>query len=408
VRAVQFDPTVPRFLATRLFGAITPAAYLGPASPLRYGNVTEPRLPGDEWVRVQVSLGGICGSDLHLARLETSPLTSAYASFPFVPGHENVGTVVETGRAAGGVSVGQRVTVEPVLPCRARGIDPPCANCAAGDYNLCLRTTDGHLSPGLMIGACRDTGGSWGERFVAHRSQVLPVPDGVTDDEALLAEPMACAAHALLRHPPADGATVLVIGGGVIGQCVVAALRAIGTRARIIVLAKHDFQCAMAGQMGADEVVALGPDEAHVEAVAALTGGTVRRTLFGRRVLIGGADLTLECVGSSPSLNDALGLTRPGGRVVLLGLAATPRSVDWTPIWLKELQISGSYVYAWEGTATARAGRTMEIILGWMSAGKIRLSGLVTHRFPLHSYRKALAAAIGKARSGAFKVALQP
>lgn len=407
MRAVLFDPTIPRFVATRMLGAITPAAYLGRTSPLQYREISEPRLPGEEWVRVQVRLGGICGSDLHLTRLETSPLTSAYTSFPFVPGHENVGTIIETGQAAGRLSVGQRVTVEPLLPCRARGIDPPCANCAAGDYNLCLRMTEGHLSPGLMIGACRDTGGSWGEWFVAHNSQVLAVPDEVKDDEALLAEPMACAVHALLRHPPADGATVLVIGGGVIGQCVVAALRAIGTRARIIVLAKHDFQGAMAGQMGADEVAWFGPDDAHVQTIAALTGGSLRRTLFGRHVLIGGVDLTIECVGSSRSLNDAMGLTRPGGRVVLLGLAAVPRGVDWTPIWLKELQVSGSYVYAREaGVAPQR--RTMETVLEWMSAGKVDLSALVTHRLPLESYREALTIAMGKVHSRAFKVALQP
>jgi threonine dehydrogenase-like Zn-dependent dehydrogenase len=200
---------------------------------------------------------------------------------------------------------------------------------------------------------------------------------------------------------------VLVIGGGVIGQCTVAALRAMGTSARIIVLAKHDFQGAMAGQMGADEVVWLAPDDAHVQTIASLTGGSLRRTLLGRNVLIGGVDLTIECVGSSRSLNDAMGLTRPGGRVVLLGLAAVPRGVDWTPIWLKELQLSGSYVYAWEGNATPRR-RTMETVLDWMSSGRVRLSELVTHRFPLHSFRRALTVAMGKSHSRAFKVAFQP
>jgi len=388
-------------------GALHPGTFLSRISPLRYRRVDEPRLPGDEWVRVQVRLGGICGSDLHLVRLEASPFTSAYTSFPFIPGHENVGTVVETGRAAGGLSIGQRVTVEPLLPCRARGIVPPCANCAAGNYNLCLRVTEGHLSAGLMIGACRDTGGSWGEYFVAHSSQVLAVPNEVSNEEALLAEPMACAVHAVQRHPPADEANVLVIGGGVIGQCVVGALRAIGARARIIVLAKHDFQGDMARKMGADDVVGIGPGDAHVQAIAALIGGSLRRTLFGRTVLIGGVDLTIECVGSSHSLNDALGLTRPGGQVVLLGLAAVPRGVDWTPIWLKELQISGSYVYAREAGVASRR-RTMETVLELMSAGKVGLSALVTHRFPLESYRDALTVAMGKTYSRAFKVALAP
>jgi threonine dehydrogenase-like Zn-dependent dehydrogenase len=159
--------------------------------------------------------------------------------------------------------------------------------------------------------------------------------------------------------------------------------------------------------MGADEVVWLGPGDSHIEAIASRTGGALRRTLFGRRVLIGGADLTIECVGSSLSLNDALGLTRPGGRVVLLGLAAVPRGVDWTPIWLKELQVTGSYVYALEAGAHPRR-RTMETVLEWLARGRVSLAPLLTHRFPLESYREALAVAMGKTRSGAFKVALAP
>jgi len=407
VRALLFDPTIPRYVATRVLGVLSPAAYLSRSAPLQYRTVPEPPLPGDEWVRVQVRLGGICGSDVHVVRLEASPVTSAYTSFPFVPGHETVGTIAETGRSVQELSVGQRVTVEPILPCRVRGIDPPCANCAAGDYNLCLKMTEGHLSPGLMIGACRDTGGGWGERFVAHRSQVLPVPEGVSDDEALLAEPLACALYALRRTPPADGATVLVIGGGVIGQCVVAALRAMGRPARIIVLVKHPFQGAMAQRMGADQIVTIGRGDAHLPALAELTGGTLRRTLLGGRVLIGGADLTIECVGSSRSLNDALRLTRPGGRVVVLGMAAIPRGVDWTPIWLNELRLSGSYVYAWEPAGTPRR-RTMDTVLEWMAARRVDLSPLVTHRFSLEDYRHALAVAMGKGQSHAFKIAFRP
>lgn len=407
MRAVLFNPTIPRYVATRALGAVAPGAFLSPFSPLRFtAGAPEPPLPGPDWVRVQVRLGGICGSDLHMVRLDAGPATSAFASFPFVPGHEIVGTVIETGSAGSAVGNGRRVVVEPVLPCAARGIDPPCVHCAAGDYNLCLRVADGHLSPGLMIGACRDTGGGWGERLVAHRSQVFPVPAEVTDEEALLAEPLACAAHALFRHSPAAGATVLVIGGGAIGQCVVAALTALGRPVRIIVLVKHEFQGAMAKDLGAAEVVLLGRGEQYLHTMADLTGGRLRRTLFGRPVLLGGADFTVECVGSGRSLNDALGLTRPGGQVVLLGLAAVPRSVEWTPIWLKELQVSGSYVYAYEGAPPRR--RTLETVLEWMSRRAVAVGQLLTHRFPLDRYREALAAAMNRAGSRAFKIALAP
>src|SRR3972149_8632278 len=136
------------------------------------------------------------------------------------------------------------------VPGAARATAPPCVHCAAGDYNLCLRFTEGRISPGLLIGACRDTGGSWGENFVAHRSQVFPVPERVTDGNALLVEPMAVAVHPLLRHRPHDGATVLVIGGGVIGQGAIAPLPGPEIPARVVALVKYPFQADMAPGVG--------------------------------------------------------------------------------------------------------------------------------------------------------------
>jgi threonine dehydrogenase-like Zn-dependent dehydrogenase len=200
MKALVFNPTIPRLLATKALALVSRRAVWGPMGPLQFREVPDPKLPGAEWVRIGVRLGGICGSDLHTIHLDASPALSALTSFPFVLGHENVGMVLEVGRDSHGLQVGQRVTVEPTLPCAARGV-PLCENCAVGRYNLCLRTSDGHVSPGLMVGACRDTGGRWGETFVAHWSQVLPVPDGVQDEQALMAEPMACAVHPLLAAP---------------------------------------------------------------------------------------------------------------------------------------------------------------------------------------------------------------
>src|SRR5256712_9536625 len=249
MKALVFNPTIPRFLATKALSRVSRAAVWGPTSPLRCREIAEPPLPGEDWVRVGVRLGGICGSDLHTIHLDTSPAMSALTSFPFVLGHENAGTVLEVGRGVPTLRPGQRVTVEPALPCVARGV-PLCRNCAAGRYNISLRPTEGHLSPGLMIGACRDTGGSWSSAFVAHYSQVLPVPAGVTDECALMAEPMACAVHPLLASTPSDRSTVMVIGGGVIGQCAIEAVRGIGRGARVLRPGKYPFQGAAARRPG--------------------------------------------------------------------------------------------------------------------------------------------------------------
>jgi len=406
MRALTFDPTISRFIATKALAAVSHAATWGRFSPLKYREVREPPLPSDEWVRVAVGLGGICGTDLATIQLETSPALSALTAFPFVLGHENVGTILEVGRAVSGLAPGTRVTVEPVLSCAARGLSPQCPNCQAGNYNLCLRNTEGPLSPGPMIGACHDTGGSWSPNFAAHHSQVYALPDALSDENALMAEPMASVLHPLLRYPPGERAVVLVVGGGVIGQCAIAALRAMGSPLTIVALVKYAFQGAMASQLGADHAVLLGRGDAHYEAIAALTAAQLRRPMLGKRVLIGGVDLSIDCVGSSRSLDDALALTRPGGKVLVVGLASFPRGVDWTPVWHKELQVVGSSFYCME-TWQGRRRRTMEIVLDWMNRGVVDLGRLVTHRFPVHAYREALATAMSKGASHAFKVAFE-
>lgn len=403
MRALVFQPTVPRYVVTRALGAVARPVFWSRISPLRLLDIPEPALLGPEWVRVRTRLGGICGTDLHVLRLQTSPLLSAFSSFPFVLGHENVGTIEAVGPAITDLQPGQRVVVEPLLPCATRGL-VPCTFCASGDYHLCERTTDGPLAQGLLIGGCRDTGGSWGEVFVAHRSQVFPVVDSVSDKNALLIEPMASALHPLLRSPPPDGGTVLVIGGGIIGQLLVAALRVLQRPVRIIVLTKYGFQAEMARRLGADHTVLVGRRDEHYEVLAELLGARLLRPMFGKPAVVGGADWTAECVGSAQAVDDALRLTRPGGTVVPLGLPAIPRSVDWTPLWLKELRVVGSYAYAREAPT---GQRTMEIVLDWMATGRVELGFLVTHTFPLEEFPKAIATAMGKARTAAFKVAFR-
>jgi threonine dehydrogenase-like Zn-dependent dehydrogenase len=407
MRALVFHPTLPRYAITRVLRSVSRAALWGRFGTLHLGEVREPPLWGEDWVRVESLLGGICGSDLHTIHLDASPALSALTSFPLVLGHENVGRIVEVGPAVRDLAVGQRVTVEPTLPCATRAVETPCVHCAAGNYNLCVRVADGHISPGLMIGACQDTGGSWAPRFVAHRSQVFPLSEGISDENALMAEPFACGVHPVVSYPPPDRSTVLVIGGGVMGQCAIAALRATGSGAKVIALVKHDFQGAMARRMGADAVVLLRRGDGHYDELADRVGGVLRRPMFGKRLLLGGAEMTIECVGTSRSIDDALRLTAPGGRVVILGLGSISRHTDWTPVWLKELQLTGSYIYRWE-TWQGRRIRTLDLALEWMGAGRVDLAPLVTHRYPLDRYTDALTAAMAKADSHAFKVVFTP
>jgi L-iditol 2-dehydrogenase len=405
VRAVVADITIPRYLVTRLAGRLWRPAFWGRLSPIRLADIPEPPLPAPDWVSVRVDLAGICGSDLHLLTLETSPAASVYASMPFVVGHENVGTVVDAGPEAG-VALRTRVVVEPLLPCVTRGFAEPCPACARGNYNLCERFAEGTLPPGIGHGACRDVGGSWGEVMLAHRTRVIEVPSAVTDEQAVMAEPLAVAIHAILRFVPPDAATVLVLGAGTIGLVAIAALRALRPRARIIAAARYAHQAELATRLGAATVL-TSADGAMDRQIADLTGARRLRPVLGPPVLTGGVDATLECVGASRSIADALRLTRAGGVVVLVGLAAVPRGVDWTPIWLREIAIRGSGFYA-EEDVDGRRVRAIQLAMELLASGRVDLRPLITHRFRLREWQRAVGVAMDKRRHRAVKVTLAP
>jgi threonine dehydrogenase-like Zn-dependent dehydrogenase len=298
-------------------------------------------------------------------------------------------------------AVGDRVVVDPLLPCAARGIEEPCELCRRGDFSLCQNFAEGDLAPGFSLGSCRDTGGSWSPSFVAHQSQLYRLPENVSDENGVMVEPFSGPLRAVLRSLPDDDHVVLVVGAGSAGLSVVAALRTLGSRARVIVSARYRFQGEMAKRLGADEVVYPGEQDL-LEAVAKATGGRLYASVLGQGLLMGGADVVYECVGTERSVRDSLRLAASGGTIVLVGLPAVLKRVDWMPIWLKELKIMGSI---WSGTETVdgRSVPTYELIVKWMAQGKLDLAPLVTHRFRLDEYRMALAVTANKGRHHAIK-----
>lgn len=370
-----------------------------------YTETPLPALPGPDWVRIKTRLGGICGSDLSVIHLRTSPYYSALTSFPYTLGHENVGVISELGPAVEGWWPGERVVVEPTLWCAPRGFAAAdwCPACQRGEINRCARTHGGRLAPGLLIGACRDTGGSWSPYFVAHQSQLVRVPEHLSDENALMIEPFAVGLHAAVQHMPPDDATVLLIGGGTIGLCMLAALRSLGCQATILVAARYPFQREAARRLGAS--AALEGD--LTAAVARRTGAVVRKPLLGRPVVVGGADVTFECVGSDRALDDALRLTRNGGKVVLVGVPGVPKGVDWTAIFAQELTVAAAYTYhhgeLWQG----QCWRTFDLALDLLARGVIDLGWMVTHRFSLEQYDQAFMLLASKASGNSIKAAFE-
>jgi threonine dehydrogenase-like Zn-dependent dehydrogenase len=412
MRTIEIGAKPLPYLTCKLLGRFFPALYWSPMSNVRLREVPEPKLLGADWVKVRPILSGVCASDLAGVTLKHSfdSFMSAFASFPIGLGHEVVGRVVEVGESgcpsADGreVSVGDRVNLDPYLHCRIRGIDPPCPSCQRGETATCQNFHEGKLPPGTGIGSNNFTRGTWSDGFLAHRLQLIPVPDGVTDEQAALVDPVGCSLHAVTKQFPADGDTVIVYGCGTLGLGILACLRALGSRARLLAIARYDFQGALARQFGADEVLVGLPTRTLFDRVAQLTGGKVYTGFLPTsRMLVGGADVVFDSVGSTETLGNAMKFTRPHGTLVVLGIGY-PKRVDWTPVWLQEMRILGTLgqgVESWRGERL----HTSVLVHRLIQEGRLNPTPMLTHRFNLSDYGPAFATVLDKRRSHAVKVA---
>lgn len=400
MQAIQLNATIPRYLIGQL-GNISERILWSGYSLIHAGDIPEPRLPGGEWVKLDTRLGGICGTDWNVVHAKPLWYLEPFSSSPLVLGHEIVATIREVGADVDGWRAGDRVVVEPLLWCRPRGFTQPCRQCESGRINLCDRMTDGAIASGQIIGACRDTGGGWGAALVAHRTQLYRVPDSVSDLSAVLVEPFSVGLHAVAKHFPADNDRVLVIGAGPIGLLTLHAIRVLGSRAQIFVLARHDHQAQAAIRLGASEVFSTKKD--FYAAIAERTDARLFKPTIGKRVMQGGCDLVFECVGTSDATDDAIRLTRSGGTVVMVSTPAASKSVDWTAIQAQELEVKGSMYYDHALDHQDRTWTTFELALDLMAGGKADLEWMVTHRFSLSDYAQAFEALSGKDRQRVLK-----
>ncbi len=399
MKGLVFELSIPKYVLAKGIGGLYPKVHYGAGSCLSLRELPSPALPAPDWVRLKPLLAGLCGSDMGTLFFKMSPQMEPFNSFPAVLGHEVLAEVVELGPQAQGVRVGQRVAVNPLLPCRLRGLQPPCKPCAAGQENGCEHTAEGCLAPGQMMGFQKQLPGGMGTEMVAHPSQLHPIPEDVSPKAAVLVEPLAVSLHAVLKAPPAEGDRVLVIGGGPVAFACLWALRALGHRCHVTLLAAEDYQLQLARQLGADEAFRLLRDEAaEAEEVARRTGAKVYRPIIGPPALMGGFELTFDCIGSATSVQDSLRYTRSLGRVVLVGAAGILKRVDWTTVWRNELTLLGSYVYGPERFRGERR-HTFDIVLELLARREgPDPSVLVTHTFPLTRYQEAIEANLARGR----------
>src|SRR5262245_50862106 len=269
VRALVCDVSIPRQVVSAVLGRIDKRFYLGPFSPAGLLDIPGPQLPAADWVVLRTRLCGICGSDYKQMFLNGSmdnPMT-ALISFPQVLGHEVVGTIEKVGPAVRERRVGERVVLNPWLSCGPRGIEPPCPECARGQYSICRNFAAGHLPPGIHTGNSSAATGGFAPFVPAHESMCIPIPAAVSDEQAVLADPFSVSLHGILKRPPAPGATALVYGCGTLGLLAIAILRALHPQVRVLAIARFPHQRALAERFGAAVVLPHEPIEQIVTRV---------------------------------------------------------------------------------------------------------------------------------------------
>lgn len=321
--------------------------------------------PGEALVRVRAA--GICGSDLHGYRRGEAGTAAART-----PGHELAGEVIALGEGAKGLATGQRVGVEPLVGC---GV---CRFCRSGAYHLCP-----HLE---HIGGARP--GAFAELTVAPVDRLYPLPDGISFDEASLLDVFAVAVHALTCVPVQPAERVAVIGTGAIGLSIAQAAAAAGAAVAVIGRRPQPLRVA------AETAGALGVDASRQEPVAA-----IRDWSQGL-----GADVVFEAVGGAGGTLDlALQLAAPRGRVGVVGSFQAPQMLDVRIGYRRELTLQGVWSYAHRGSQPEFA-----IALDMLARGQFRAGPLITHRYPLEQIAEAFRAADDKATSQAIKVLVIP
>jgi L-iditol 2-dehydrogenase len=262
--------------------------------------------PGPGEVQVRIEAVGVCGSDLHA--FTEGAVGSTPNVYPMVLGHEPAGRIVKTGVGVTGLAAGDRGALEPALYCYH------CESCLSGRHNVCanIRFLSNPHHPGFFR-----------ELVNLPVANFLPIPAGMSFNEAALAEPLAVAMHSLRLASIHPGETVAVIGAGPIGLLTIAALRA-AQAGRIWAVEPLAHRRDLARGIGAD--AAIEPGEAAEE----ILSGTGQR----------GVDCAIDCAAGEHTTSQAIQLTRSAGRVALTGIHSTPLvSMDGSAMRRKELTV---------------------------------------------------------------------
>jgi len=400
--ALIFEMKFVKLMIAYIRGKIKASGYWRKGGPISIKQVPFPKLVSEKWLIVKVVYCGICGSDmkeLTLSGARDNPIRS-FISFPQILGHEAVGIIDQIGINVSKFKIGDRVAINPWLPCAARGINPECSRCQSGDYTHCQNFQKGNLPIGMHLGAIKGYGG-FASYIAVHESQCFLIPDGVTFEQAVLADPFAVAFHSILILHPSQESTILIYGLGVIGLLVVMVLRNLFNVKNILAIGRYQFQKDLALKLGA-KYVFMSRGENLVKEIAHYLNVETFSPSKGLLWTIDGVDGIVDTIASAETLEIGTKILTTQGKLVFLGVS-TPKRYETTLHYFKELEIIGSNAFSLENFEGKRA-HAFEFFMEFLELKKINPSILITHKYPLKEYKNAFDILSNKSESSAVKV----
>lgn len=392
-----------RLVSTKLLSLISPKAFVGWQSPMQLREVADPTLPAEDWLVAKTRLCGLCGSDYKQVFMNgrpDNPMTSMI-SWPQVLGHEVVGEITHIGDKVTTRRVGERVLLNPWLSCVTRGLQP-CEFCRQGKLAQCLNFGAGHIERGIHHGNSASVTGGFAEQVPGHESQWFPIPDTISDEQAVLGDPFSVSFHAILKAPPRENATVLVYGCGTLGLLAIAILRIICPSVKILAVARYAHQADLAKQLGAHVVLPHKPTKKIVLGIAEETNAALNEPWMGLPMLNGGVDAVYDTVSSAETMGVGLRVTRSFGAIVIIGVEPA-KTFEWTPLYFKEISIIGSNGFGIEEFEGQRK-HGMEWYFDFIQNRGLDVTPIITHHYAMRDYQSAFMTCYDQGKSGAVKV----